>query len=99
MQGVFMQPTMSFSEIATKPQGGSRWNFALLVGVFSEKNWLGQVISQSYDVIRGAASNRFFKDIVFLATLLAAIDRNENIMHGLGQEMTTPDLWHCILTF
>ena len=36
---------------------------------------------------------------MFSAMELAAIDWNGDIMHGLGQQMTTSDLWHCILTF
>ena len=52
----------------------------------------GQLRPQGYDVIRGAASNRLFKEIVFLATEFAAIDRNGDIMHDLGQNMATSNL-------
>ena len=52
----------------------------------------GQFISRSYDVIRGTASDRLFKEIVFSATELAAIDCNGEIMNGLGQQMTATDL-------
>ena len=55
--------------------------------------------SPSYDVIRGTASHRLFKEIVFSAAGLAAIDWNGDIMRGLGQHMTKCDLWHCIMTF
>ena len=56
-------------------------------------------MSRSYEVIRVTVSDRLFKEIVFSATEIAAIDWNEDIMHGLGQRMTTSDLWFCILTF
>ena len=64
-----------------------------------KKNWPGQVRSRIYDVIRGTASDRLFKEIVFSVTKLAAIDWNGDFMHSLGQQMTTSDLWHRILTF
>ena len=41
---------------------------------FAQLFWRGQVRSRSYDVIRGTASDRFFMEIVFSATELAAID-------------------------
>ena len=56
-------------------------------------------MSRSYDVIGGTASDRFFKEIVLSATELAAINKKVDIMHDLSQHMTTPDFWHCILTF
>ena len=71
---------------------------AVLAQLLGEK-WPGQVRPRNYDVIRGTASDRLFKKIVYSATELAAIDWNGDIMHGLGQQMTTSDLWHCILTF
>ena len=96
-----MQHPMIFSVMATEPP---RWadraeilhgllytaSFLQLLAIF----WLGRVRSQSYDydVIRGTASDRFFKEIVFSDTWLAAIDRNVYIMHDLGQQMTTNDL-------
>ena len=46
---------------------------------------------QSYDVIRGPASDQFFKE-VFSAMKLAAIDKNGDIMHDLGQHTNTSDL-------
>ena len=53
----------------------------------------GHVIEpSSYDIIRGTASGRLFNEIVFSATGLAAIDWNGDIMHDLGQHMTTCDL-------
>ena len=60
---------------------------------------IGQVRSRSYDVLKGTASDRLSKDIVFSATDLAIIDCDGDIMHDLGQKMTTSNLWHCILTF
>ena len=41
---------------------------------------------RSYDVIRGTASDRLFKEIVFSATELAAINWNLDIMHDGGQK-------------
>ena len=41
------------------------------------------VRSHSYDVIRGTASDRFFKGIVFPATSLAAINMKGDLMHDL----------------
>ena len=65
---------------------------------FGEK-LTGSGKSRSYYVIRGTASDGLLKEIVFSATELAAIDWNGDIMHDLGQNMTTSDLRHCILTF
>ena len=59
--------------------------------------WPGQVRSQNYDVISGIASDRIFRKIVISATSLAAIDRNGDIKHDLGNGKATSDLWHCIL--
>ena len=42
--------------------------------------------------MRGTASDRFLEEIMFSATELAAIDLNEDIMHDLGQQITTSDL-------
>ena len=87
---------MSFSEIITELLGGSRLNFTYLWGIlcatFGEKNGPGQVRSRIYDVIRGIASGRLLKEIVFSAKELAAIDWYGDIMHGLGQHMTTCEL-------
>ena len=58
-----------------------------------------QVRSQSYDVISGTVSDRCFKEIVFSATWIAAINRSGDIRHHLGHDMTTSDLWHRSLTF
>ena len=41
--------------------------------------------------MRGTASDRLFKEIVFSATEVATIDCNANIMHDFGQNMTTSD--------
>ena len=57
------------------------------------KMWPGQVRIRSYDVIRGRASDRLFKETN--TTELAIIDWNRDVMHDLGQNMTTSDLWHC----
>ena len=59
----------------------------------------GQVRSPRHDVIRGSASDRFLREIVFSTTQIAVINRNGDIMHGLGQHMTTCDISHCILIF
>ena len=95
-----------FSEMATKPPGLIALKFCIsheasLAQLLAKKKIPSQVRSQSYDVIRviRTASYRFFKKIVFSATYLDAIDRNVNIMHGLGQQMTTSDLSHWILIF
>ena len=37
-------------------------------------------------------ANQFLKEIVFSATPLAAVNRYEDIMHELGEKMTTSDL-------
>ena len=52
----------------------------------------GSVRSRSYDVIRGITSYQLFKEIVFSATELAAVDWNGVIMHDLGQKMTISGL-------
>ena len=67
------------------------WN--ILCATFGKKK-NGLVRSgYRYDVIRGTeASDRLFKGIVFSATGLAAIDWNGDIVHDLGQQMTTCDL-------
>ena len=40
---------------------------ASLAKLLAKNNWPGQVRSPSYDVIRGTASDRFFKKVVFSA--------------------------------
>ena len=56
----------------------------------------GQVTS--YYVITGTASDRLFEESMFSATLIAAFDWNGEILHDLGQLMTTSDICHCIMT-
>ena len=94
---------MSFSEMCTECWADHAEILHRLWGIlcttFGEKFWLGQFRPQSYDVIRGIASNRLFKEIVFSATEFAANDWNGDIMHGFGQLMTTSELGHWILTF
>ena len=46
----------------------------------------------SCQVIRGTASDRLFKEIVFSAAELAAVDLDGDIMHYLGKKMVTSDL-------
>ena len=66
---------------------------------FWQKIGSGQVRSLSYDIIRGSASDRLFKEIVFSAMGPAAIDWNRDIVHGLGQNMTRSNLSHLDLDF
>ena len=56
----------------------------------------GQVRLQIYDVIRGTVSDRPFKEIVFSVTELAAIGWKGDIMHVLGQQMTTSSAGHLL---
>ena len=71
-------------------------NFSLgvICATFGKTFGSGQVRSLSYDIIRGTASDQLFKEIVFSAMALAAIDWNRDIMHGLGQNMTRSNLPH-----
>ena len=66
--------------------------WAILRTTFDSNFFPGQFRSLSYDVIRGIASDRFFKEMVFSGTKPAAIDRNGVINHDLGQQMTISDL-------
>ena len=84
-----MQQTMSFSEmppnrwVDRSEISHSLWNISC--ETFGIKNLQGQVRAQSYEIIRGRYCLwPIFKEIVFSATLLAAIDRNGVITHDLG---------------
>ena len=81
--------------LAADPLCGLRRNFAYLWGI------LCAIFSEEIDRVRsgheamasgGTASDRLFKEIVFQGTEPAAIDGNGDIMHDLGQNMTTSDL-------
>ena len=63
------------------------------------KKWPDQVRSLSYDAISATACDHFFKEIIFSAMGLAAIEWNGDIVHDLGQHTTKCDLWYCKMTF
>ena len=68
---------------------------------FWQKNWPGQVMSPSYDVIRRPTTGRFFKEIVFSATGLATCCHWLEWGHYAWFRLANDQMWswHCTMAF